>query len=144
MLIEYILRSRFGVWGDLRRIDRHFGYFFQYDGVVDRLSRIPAPRKRTVIAADRSGHMNGIQFALPESLHDYQTGVALIVLLYLLLRQAAAAGNRAVKVVRVSRSIGRNIPSRLRLANGRGAVRMNETADLRERLVQLQMGSGIR
>ena len=92
VLIKHMLRSRFGVRGDLPGIDRHFGHLFQHHGVVDRLSRILAPRKGAVVAANGSGHMNRVQFPLPEGLHDHQTGIALVVFFYLLLRQTPAAG----------------------------------------------------
>jgi len=96
MLILQLLRCRLDSGVDGLGTVCHFGHFFQYYGIVDSLFGILAPGKRSMILAQHSGNCLGILAQTLELIDDQMSGIFLVSILDLFLRQAAHAGNRSV------------------------------------------------
>ena len=111
--------------------------------MVDGLGRVLAPGEGAVAVADDRGHGDGVDAAFLEGLDDDVAGVELIALVQLLLRQVARAGDRAVKVVGVGGAEAGDVLPGLGPADGVGAVGVDDAADLREGVVEHQMGLGV-
>ena len=96
-----------------------------------------------MILAQHSGNCLGILAQTLELIDDQMSGIFLVSILDLFLRQAAHAGNRSVDVICLGGSVAGNVSSRLCPTGSIGRMGMHDTADLRERLVQLQMSCSV-
>ena len=110
---------------------------------MDSLLGILAPGKRPMVLAQNDRHCFRVLTQTFELINDQVSGIFLISVLDFFLCQAAHAGNRTVDIVCMGGSVAGDVSSRLRPAGGIGRMGMYDTADLRECLVQLQMGRGV-
>ena len=108
--------------------------------MVNRLRGVPAPCERAVAVTNHSGHCHRIDVPVLECLNDDFAGVCLVVLLQLGGGEMPGAGNGAVEIVRVGGAVTGNVLSGLCPRHREGAVGVDDAAQRRKCLVQLQMG----
>ena len=147
LALEVLLQHMRGRGGGgtvyLHGVEGHAGDLLQHHGMVHGLRRVLAPGEGAVVAADHAGHMHGVDIAGFEGLHDDHAGVVLVARVNLLGGQAARAGHGAVEVVGVCGAVAGDVAAGLGPAHRVRAVGVHDAAQLRERLVEHQMGLGV-
>ena len=106
------------------------------------LVRILAPCERTMILAKNS--RNSLIISLLEIVGNENTSILLISFRNLTLIQITDAWNLTVNIISMSGSIAWNCAAGLCPAGSPGGMRMYDSTDLRESIVQNYMGRSIR
>ena len=144
MLILDAIRRRLHIRVNCLRIARHLGHLFQDNRIVHRLCRILSPGKGAMVLAEYCRRVNRVDASCLEGLNDDHPGVLLVSLVNLFLSQISGTWNRSEEIVRMCGSVQRNISARLCPSHSFRRMGMNDSADIRIFLVQLQMGSCVR
>ena len=95
MLILHTLGSRSCLGIDEFCHEIHSGNLLQHNGIMDSLSRVPAPCKGAMVFTQHSRNVNRV-FPL-EGLNDDLSRIFLVAFLDFLCRQVPGAGNLTVK-----------------------------------------------
>ena len=118
----------------------HFGNLFEDNSIVNSLMRIFAPGERSVVLA-KNGRNGFYIFSHPfELIDDQMAGVFLVCLVNLFRCETACTWDRSKEIIRMSRSVKRNIPSCLCPRSSLRRMGMYDTADIRILFVQFEMG----
>ena len=142
MLILKLLRCRFHIWIYQLAAGSHLGNLFQNYCIMHCLVRILAPCERTMILAKNS--RNSLIISLLEIVGNENTSILLISFRNLTLIQITDAWNLTVNIISMSGSIAWNCAAGLCPAGSPGGMRMYDSTDLRESIVQNYMSGSIR
>ena len=124
------------------RDEIHLRNFLKHFRMINRLETVLAPCERSVVAADHARYIDRIT-AL-KGFDNHLARVLLISLLDFFRRQVPGAGDRSIEIIRMRCALQGDIVSGLGPANRKCRMRVHDTADLRECLVQFQVRRGIR
>ena len=129
---EMLILHALGSWSHLG-IDEfcheiHPGNLLQHNGIVDSLSRVPAPCKGAVVLTQNRWNVNRV---LPlEGLKDDLSRIPLVAFPDFLCRQVPGAGNLPVKIVRMGGAVAGKGPARLCPGRCMRGMGMDNTANL--------------
>ena len=114
--------------------ERHLGYLFHDDGIVDGVIRILTPREWTVILYQYTGSVDGVDFTCQNAVHNDDTCLFL-VLSHLVGCHVTSARDGIVEVVGVSSANVGNVEASLSPCSSIGRMGVDDAAQLREGLI---------
>ena len=108
--------------------------------MVHSVRRVFSPGKRPVVPYKGTGHGKRLVSAAAHSFYNDGTRIFLISAFRFFFRKRPCAGDIPIKIIRMGRTEGRNIESRLGKSCGIDGMGMCHTSDFRKRAVQRQVG----
>ena len=144
MLIEQFLADAGQTELEVRIEYRHVCDFFKNYGILYCLFRSCSPCERTVLCDKAGRHFHAAYISSCESIDYRVTRIALIILRYHTLVKRHSAGNIAVEIISVGRTVSDDIKSRLRPDRSIARVGMYDASELLKRLIERDMCGSIR
>src|SRR5580765_2449082 len=141
MLVMKSAAYRLRLVVDANRVESHARYGLKNCRVMRRFPRVAAPAKWTVIGNQYCRDGSVVDFL--ERSHDSMTGIQFVVSGDFWIRHGVGDGYRPMKIISVRRPETRNGATCLSPGRGILRVRMSDSADRWERLVQSQMSGEI-
>ena len=117
-------------------VERHHGDLLEDDGVVHCVEGICAPAEWSVVLDEDGGDVVRVQMRLFKVFDSDDARVVLVRALDLLLRHVAGAGDLAVVVVGVGRHVCAHAAPRLCKECRPARMRVHDTTDVREFLIE--------